>query len=129
MASSKIFVNIRILRNSIIYDMCSFVSCNRSTMVYDKCRLMPSNVAFFNFMTDLYIRKPQGDSVMEPPCGFVISSCFASAVTSMHWRSFGHFLRIFFYTEEDYLTVSEGCLLLANRCPFSNSPSATLFSI
>lgn len=66
---------------------------------------------------------------MEPPCGFVISSCFASAVTSMHWRSFGHFLRIIFYTEEDYLTVSEGCLLLTNRCPFANSPSATLFSI
>ena len=91
MVRSKIFENIRILRNSIIYDNCRFVSCNRSTMVYDKCRIMPSNVAFCNFMTNLDIRKPQGDSVKEPPCGFTISSYFSSAVTSIHWCSFGHF--------------------------------------
>ena len=89
MVRSKIFENIRILRNSIIHDSCRFVSCNRSTMVYDKCRIMPLNVAFCNFMTDLYIRKPQGYSVKEPPCGFH----FIYALLTALYRPVSYLLR------------------------------------
>ena len=58
-------------------------------MVYDKCRIMPLNVAFCNFMTDLYIRKPQGDSVKEPPCGFH----FIYALLTALYRPVSYLLR------------------------------------
>ena len=58
-------------------------------MVYDKCRIMPLNVAFCNFTTDLYIRKPQGDSVKEPPCGFY----FIYALLTALYRPVSYLLR------------------------------------
>ena len=58
-------------------------------MVYDKCRIMTLNVDFCNFMTDLYIRKPQGDSVKEPPCGFH----FIYALLTALYRPVSYLLR------------------------------------
>ena len=58
-------------------------------MVYDKCRIMPLNVDLCNFMTDLYIRKPQGDSMKEPPCGFH----FTYALLTALYRPVSYLLR------------------------------------